>query len=100
MLLTPDQVASFGDWLKCDRIRRALVAARPELAERIVLDEARPLLRILRTDGRSVLVARTDEDSPAPWVVGVPGPSGPALLDVSSPEQIVQRVLEGLEAST
>lgn len=98
MFLTPDQVAAFGDWLERERIRQDLIAARPELAERIELDELRPLLRILRCRGSAVLVARLDDSAPTPWVVGVPGP--PAVVhDVATRAELVRRVLGALDAT-
>lgn len=34
MRFTPALAASFGDWLECDAIRRALLAELPDLAPR------------------------------------------------------------------
>lgn len=97
MLLNADQVAAFGDWLERDRIRLDLIAARPELADRIELDDARPLLRILRPRRAAVLVARTDAVGSSAWVVGVPDRPAPRVHDAPTREVLVRRVLEALE---
>lgn len=96
MRFTPALADAFGDWLERDRIRRALLAARPELAAVIRADEERPLLRILRPAGGTVLVAKTSEGAQSQWVVGVPGPPAPALHEPGSDEEIVRVVLDAV----
>ncbi|MDN5820749.1 MAG: hypothetical protein L0H39_04590, partial [Brachybacterium sp.] len=56
-------VDAFGDWIGLDRVRRALLAARPELDDAVVTDDERPLLQVLRPDGGPLLVARSAEDA-------------------------------------
>jgi hypothetical protein len=97
MRFTPDMVAAFGDWLELDRIRRGLLAARPELAHSVEVDTVRPLLRIARATGGEVLVAKTEEPSQAQWVVGVPGVPDPLLHDTGSLDEVVRTVLQTLE---
>lgn len=99
MLFTPDMAVAFGDWLERDRIRQSLVAARPDLADGLRLDEERPLLQIPRPGGGAVLVAKIDEDPTAAWVVGIPGLPAPTLHRAGSLGEIVRRVFEALEAS-
>lgn len=94
MRLSREMAAAFGDWLELERIRRALLAARPALADTLVLDEERPLLRVPRPDGEAVIVARIDEAGAAPWVIGVPGPQSPALIDAHTPDEVISLVLE------
>lgn len=100
MRFTPDMAAAFGDWLERDRIRDALVAARPDLAELLALDQQRPLLRIARAAGRSVIIARMAAGEPTPWIVGVVGASeaaavpAPALHEVGAADEVTALVLD------
>lgn len=96
MLFTRDMADAFGDWLERDQIHRALVSARPQLGDSLVLDEERPLLRILRPRGADVLVAKTAEESAAGWIVGIPDPRSPTLHEPDSLEELVERVLDAL----
>ena len=96
MLLTRDMVDAFGDRLELDRIRQALLAARPELAGALVLDEMRPLLRIQGATGTALLVARTGEGSSAGCIVGIPGRSAPVLHDTCSSAEVITLVLNAL----
>lgn len=90
----------FGDQLEQDRIRRALIAARPALAERGHADGERPLLRILRRRGAAVLVAKTSEGpTGAQWVVGVPGTPAPTLHEAGTCEDIVRLVLDAVDGA-
>lgn len=90
----------FGDQLEQDRIRRALIAARPALAADVQVDGERPLLQILRLRGAAVLVAKTS-DGPAgsQWVVGVPGTPTPTLHDAGTCEEIVRLVLDAVDGA-
>lgn len=97
MLFTHDMAAAFGDWLERERIRDALVRARPELDGRLMLDEERPLLRIPLPHGAGIVVAKTDGESSAGWVLGIPHPQSPALHETSSLGELVGRVLEVLD---
>lgn len=97
MQLTPDMADSFGDWLERDLIQHGLVSARPELADSIVPDEHRPLLRILRPGGGPLIIARVIDGSEARWVVGVPDRSAPTLLDAGSPDEVVRIVVATLD---
>lgn len=97
MHLTPDMAEAFGDWLELDRIRDALVASRPELADDLALDAGRPLLRVRRPGRGALLVARAAEDSVGRWIVGASGRSEPVLHDVDAPEEVVTLVLEALQ---
>ncbi|GAA1486282.1 hypothetical protein [Brachybacterium fresconis] len=91
----------FGDQLEQDRIRQALVAARPALAGQVHADEERPLLQILRPRGAAVLVAKTSEGpTGAQWVVGVPGTPEPTLHEATSSEEIVRLVLDAVDGVT
>lgn len=96
MRLSREMATAFGDWLELDRIRRALLAARPLLVGTLVLDEERPLLRVPRSTGEAVIVARIDEAGATPWVVGVPGDRPPVLLDAGTPDEVVMLVLQAL----
>ena len=93
MRFTPALAASFGDWLECDAIRRALLVERPDLAPSVELDPQRPLLRIPRTDG-PVIVARVEEADAMPWVVGVVTETEPTLHEVETAEAAVDLLLE------
>lgn len=97
MRFTRDMADAFGDWLERERIRRALVTARPELADSLELDEERPLLRVPLTDGESILIAKTDEEPMAPWVVGIPDRRSPTVHETTSLGEIVRWVLEVFE---
>lgn len=94
MRFTHDMAVAFGDWLERDGIRHALVAARPELADLLILDQHRPLLRIPRLTGGSVVVARMAEAEAAPWIVGVTAASAPALHGVDTAAEAVALALE------
>lgn len=100
MLLTPDMADAFGDWLALDQIRRALTAARPGLADALVPDEERPLLRILRSEGDALIVARSAEDAAGRWIVGIPGRPDPVLHEVGAQAEVVGIVLDVLERSS
>lgn len=100
MHLTRDMVEAFGDWLELGRIQRALVDARPELAEALVLDAERPLLQIRCPGGGALLVARAADDSAGRWIVGVPARPEPVLHDADSPEEAVRAALEVLTPSS
>ncbi|HJG53407.1 MAG TPA: hypothetical protein K8U89_15280 [Brachybacterium faecium] len=93
MRFTPALAASFGDWLECDAIRRALLAELPDLAPTVELHPQRPLLRIPRAEG-PVIVARVDEADTMPWVVGVVAAREPTLHEVETAEAAVELVLE------
>ncbi|WP_394215265.1 hypothetical protein [Brachybacterium vulturis] len=97
MLFTRPMVEAFGDWLEREQIHHALVHARPDLAGRLVLDEERPLLRIPLTDGTTVLVAKTDAEPGAGWMLGVPHPHSPTLHETGTLGELVRRVLEVLD---
>lgn len=96
MLFTRDMADAFGDWLERERIHRALVSARPQLGDSLVLDEERPLLRILRPRAADVLVAKTSEEPAAGWIVGIPDPQSPTLHEPDSLEELVERVLDAV----
>ncbi|GAA4523695.1 hypothetical protein GCM10023160_14170 [Brachybacterium paraconglomeratum] len=99
MRFTPDMAAAFGDWLELDLIRRALVAARPELDGVLTPDARRPLLRIPRPDGGLAVVARMSDAERAPWVVGIAGGSAPMLHEFDSLNDVVALVLHLLDPS-
>lgn len=94
MRFTPDLAVAFGDWLERDRIRRALIAARPELAGTLMLDAQRPLLRIPRKSGGVVVVARMHEAEPTSWVVGISDASAPVLHELDSADDVVALTLD------
>lgn len=96
MLLTRDDADAFGDWLALDRLRTALLSARPALDGSLVLDPARPLLRIHGPGDGAVIVARSVEDIDGRWIVGVPGHPSPLLHDVDSEEDAAAAVLDAL----
>lgn len=96
MQLTRDHALAFGDWLQREQIHRALVAARPELAGRIVLDPERPALRIPRDGTGPVIVARLDEEDGAAWLVGVADAPEPVLLEASSPDEAARIAIDVL----
>lgn len=90
----------FGDQLEQDRIRRALIVARPALAELVHADGERPLLRIPRPRGADVLVAKTSEGpAGSQWVVGVPGAPAPTLHEAGNCEDIVRLVLAAVDGA-
>ncbi|MGP9538852.1 hypothetical protein ACT3SP_12625 [Brachybacterium sp. AOP43-C2-M15] len=93
MRFTPGLAVAFGDWLECDRIRRDLVAARPEIAASSQLDPERPLLRIRRPDGVVVVARRGEEGSPA-WLVGSSASPAPVLRAADTPEAAVALALD------
>lgn len=97
MQLSPDMAEAFGDWLERERIHRALLSARPELETVMVLEESRPMLRIPRALGGSVVVAKTFEGASTRWVVGAPGRPRPVIHEPRSDEEIVRLVLEELD---
>lgn len=97
MHFTRDMADSFGDWLERDRIQQALVSARPELADAMAPDDHRPLLRIRRPRGGTLIVARVIDGPEARWVVGVPDRSAPTLLDAGSPDEVVRIVVATLD---
>ncbi|GAA1308057.1 MAG: hypothetical protein ACTH2U_17845 [Brevibacterium sp.] len=100
MHLTPDMADSFGDRLERDLIQHGLVSARPELADAMVPDEHRPLLRIRRPGAGMLIVARVIEGAAARWVIGVPGEPSPTLLDADSPDDAVAIVLAALDGAS
>lgn len=97
LLFTRDTASVFGDWLERERIRHALLAARPELDGTLVLDEERPLLRNPFPGGTELMVAKTAAGSRAVWVAGVPHPQTPTVHETSSIAELVQRVLEAFD---
>ncbi|ATG51400.1 hypothetical protein CFK38_07575 [Brachybacterium vulturis] len=97
MLFTRPMADAFGDWLEREQIHHALVHARPDLEGLLVLDEDRPLLRIPLTDGTTMLVAKTDAEPGAGWVLGVPHPHTPRLHETGTLSELVRRVLEALD---
>lgn len=96
MRFTPDMTSAFGEWLECDRIRRALIRAHPDIAARATLDPHRPMLRIVRAEG-DVVVARTDDGDPAGWIVGIAATPDPVLHEVTSTKSATTLVLRLLE---
>lgn len=92
MRFTQDMTSAFGEWLECDRIRRALLEARPDIASRTTLDPQRPMLRIVRAEG-DVVVARAEADGPTAWIVGIAATPEPVLHDVSSAASATALVL-------
>lgn len=98
MLFSRDMAAAFGDWLERERIHDALTHARPELRDRLELDAERPLLRIRTPGGAGILVARTTDGQDLGWVVGVPHPHTPTVHEPRSREELVEHVLEVLDA--
>lgn len=98
MRFTGDMADAFGDWLERERIHEALVTALPELADSLELDEERPLLRVPLTGGGTMLVAKTDEEPMAPWVVGISDQHSPTVHETASLGEIVRRVLEAFES--
>lgn len=98
MLFTRDMAAAFGDWLERERIRDALVAARPELVDTLVLDEERPLLRIPLPDGSDIVLAKTEDGPCAGWILGIPHPRRPVLHEPTSFGELVRRALEVLDS--
>lgn len=98
MLFTRDMTVAFGDWLEREQIQLALVSARPELGDSLTLDEERPLLRIARSLGADVLVAKLAEEPGAGWIVGIPDPQYPTVHEADSLQEVVTRVLDVLSA--
>lgn len=96
MFLTHDMADAFGDWLECHRLRRTLIAALPELADAVNIDDHRPLLRIRRPVGDALIIARAADDSAGLWIVGIPDQPAPAVHDANSPEVVVGIVLGAL----
>lgn len=97
MHFTHDMAEAFGDWLELERIRRALLAARPEFDDALVLDVERPLLRIQRPRRSPLLVARAAEDIAGRWIIGIPSTPAPILREASSCEGVVDIVLGAVE---
>lgn len=98
MLFTRTMADAFGDWLEREQIHDALVGARPELSGRLVLDADRPLLQIPLGDGTRMLVAKTDVERETGWILGIPHPHSPTVHEISGLGELVQRVLEVLDA--
>lgn len=93
MLLTPGMAEAFGDQLECESLRRALVAALPEAAGTVTVDEARPLLRIARASGGALLVARAAEEADGRWLVGIPATPDPILHATATQQGVLEIVL-------
>lgn len=85
------------DWLERDRIQCALIAARPDLKDALVLEDARPMIKVPHPGGGFVLVAKTAEGEATQWVVGIPGRPEPTLHEPGSDQEIVQIVLAELD---
>lgn len=102
MFSTRDMQEAFTDWLERDQIERALITARPDLAEQIILDEGRPVLRIPSPRGGFVVVAKPSSARsvlrlPFTWVVGMPSDSGLSFREPDSREELVALVLAALD---
>lgn len=98
MQFTRDLAVAFSDWLEREQIRRALLAAHPELEGELLLDPERPLLRIPRGGSGDVLLARLDEVDGGSWLVGVAGTPEPVLHEALSPDEAARIALSALEA--
>ncbi|HJB09226.1 MAG TPA: hypothetical protein H9786_01645 [Candidatus Brachybacterium merdavium] len=88
---------AFFDRLERDWIRCALVAARPDLEDAMVLEGERPMIRIPSPHRGAILVAKTDDGPTAQWIVGVPGRPDPSIHEPGSGEELVRIVLAALE---
>lgn len=97
MQFTRHLAVAFGDWLEREQIRRALLAAHPELEGELLLDPERPLLRIPRGGSGDVVLARLDGEDGVSWLVGVAGSPEPVLREASSPDEAARIALEVLE---
>ena len=79
------------DWIQC-----ALLAARPDLEDAMVLEEDRPLIRIPAPRRGSILVAKIDDGAMAQWIVGIPDRPDPSIHEPDSREELVRIVLDAL----
>lgn len=86
---TADMKDAFADWLHQERIARLLKEQRPDLAGRIVVDEGRPMVRIMFEDGKSVAIAKIREGFRVHWAVVTP----------DGDESILAEGLDGLVAA-
>ena len=64
----------------------------PELADLVVADQTRPMVRISLRDGRSVVVAKRTESSPIRW--GVVAPAKDKTLYLLGLDQLAAAAIE------
>lgn len=63
---------AFNDYLDTSRIAEAIIEQRPDLAEVLLVEDGRPMLRLTLTDGTAVVGAKIQHNHRIAWTVATP----------------------------
>ena len=69
---TADMMDAFNDYLDTSRIAEAIREQRPDLAEVLLVEDGRPMLRLTLDDGRAVVGAKISHNRRVAWTVATP----------------------------
>ena len=96
MFPTRDVVDAADDVLQRERISQAILSAHPELEDRLVEDETRPMLLIPHPAGGQIVIAKMRREHLVRWVLMVPASPEPTLHEPSSLEEYPRLIGEAL----
>lgn len=96
MFPTRDVVDAADDVLQRERISQAILSAHPELEDRLVEDETRPMLLIPHPAGGQIVIAKMRREHMIRWVVAVPGTPEAAVHEPADLEDYPRLVGEAL----
>lgn len=96
MFPSSDMTSGIEHLLERDRIAQAITEAHPELAEKIEVDDAKPLLKIPAPRGGYLVIARMTRKGIARWVVAVPDGPEPTIHEPENMAGYVEVVEDAL----
>lgn len=99
MFPTRELLASAERLLERDRVHQLLIDARPELEDRIEIDDAKPLLTIPTGRGGAIILWNSKHEGTIRWRMAVPGGDGVTVLEPNSIEDLPGLVAGRLGAS-
>lgn len=96
MFPTSDMVDGFAQILERNQIQEALIDAYPQLAERIEVDDARPLLKIPTGRGGAVVIWKGTDKHITRWRIGCPQGADVVIHEPESMDEYPSIVAEAL----
>lgn len=96
MFPSSDMLRGIEHLLERDRIANTISDAHPELAEKIEVDDAKPLLKISAPRGGYVIIARMTRQGITRWIVGVPDGPEPTIHEPENMAGYVEVVEDAL----
>ena len=99
MFPTRDLIDGYERLLERDRVHQLLLEAHPDLADRIEVDEANPLLRIPTGLGGALILWKGEHEGIIRWRMAAPDGEGVSVVEPDSIAEFPELVAEKLGES-